>query len=107
MPVAPTSGITAHTYTVIKWTGETGTGLRAEVGRYVDITVQATGSGTVTVEGSNDGTNWVALKDPTGAAISLAAGSNAMAVLLEHPVLIRPVVAGGTATITAVASANR
>jgi hypothetical protein len=106
MPVAPDIN-NDQEYQTIRWVGETGTSLKAEVAMYSDITVQAVGSGTVTIEGSNDGTNWVALKDLAGAAISLAAGSNAMSVILEHPFFIRCVVAGGTATVMALGAGNR
>lgn len=97
----------AGSYAVVTWEDEDGTGDGFEVARFSDITVQATGSGTVTMEGSNDGTNWTALNDNAGAAFSLAAGSDEMGVLLEHPFFIRAVVAGGTATVIAVASGNR
>lgn len=103
MPVTP-SQLPGHRRSIVKWTGETGTGVAADVSNYPDVTIQATGTGTVTVEGSNDGTNWVALNDVGGAAVSLAAASNAMSVLKEHPVMIRPVVAGGTATVVALAN---
>lgn len=107
MPVTPTANLLEHQFEAVVWTNETGTGVQGTVARYTDITIQATGTGTVTIEGSNNGTNWVALNDTSGAAISLAAASNAMGVLKEHPYYIRPVVAGGTATIIALASGNR
>lgn len=106
MPVTPTEYI-EHQAAVFQWVGETGTGVKALVARYTDITIQAVGTGTVTVEGSNNGTSWVALNDTAGTPISLAAASNAMGVLKEHPTFIRAVVAGGTATVTALASGNR
>lgn len=105
MPVTPTV-YTDLQYQTVQWVGETGTGVKAEVAAYSDITIQASGSGTLTVEGSNDGTNWVALKDmATGLALSVTVPG--MAVLMEHPYFIRAVVTGGTATVTALASGNR
>lgn len=107
MPVAAQTLHTTHQYEIIRWTAETATGLPAGVGLFTDITVQATGTGTVTFEGSNDGTNYVALNDVSGNPLSLSASANALGVLKEHPVYIRPVVTGGTATVTALASGNR
>lgn len=106
MPVAPTI-FDDQEYEVVRWVNETGTSLQADVARFSDITVQAVGTGTVTIEGSNDGTNFVALNVPAGTPISLDATANEMSVLLEHPSHIRAVVAGGTATVTALASGNR
>lgn len=106
MPVTSSNYSTGQSANV-RWTGETGTGVPADMGIYSDITVQAVGTGTVTIEGSNDGTNWAALNTTAGEAVSLDATANAMAVLLEHPLFIRPVVAGGTATVMALGSGNR
>lgn len=51
------------------------TGAPIEAGDYADASVQVTGTfgagGSVTFEGSNDGTNFVALKDPYGNALTL------------------------------------
>ncbi len=63
-------------------------------GFYNDKTVQFTsGAGTVTIQGSNDGTNWSTLNDVNGVDLSaLATGS--MATIAEAPLYVRPVVAG-------------
>lgn len=111
MPVAATI-FEAHSFIVARWVSETGTSLAANVQQYGSITVQAVGTGTVTVEGSMDGTNWEPLNavgsDPAApTAISLDATSNEIGVLLEHPSLIRVVVAAGTATVTALGSSGR
>lgn len=106
MPVIPTSFDDQETANYV-WAAETATGIAVDMARFSDITVQATGSGTVTFQGSNDGTNYVALNASNGAGASLAAASNAMCVLLEHPRWLRPVVAGGTATIIALGSGSR
>lgn len=60
-------------------------------------TVQVTGtfgSATVTMQKSNDGTNYVALDDTEGNAISLT--STGMAEFATGAAYIRPQVAGGT-----------
>ncbi len=64
-----------------------------------DRTIQAFGSGTVTLEGSPDGTHWVALSDQDNVAISIAAASQEIAFVLENPRYIRAVVAGGTSLV--------
>jgi hypothetical protein len=103
MPAIPTV-LPDKTYMTATWTGETGNGIATDFSRYHNRkNVQRLGgTGTVTVEGSNDGTNWIALNNtanPT-AAISLATGTNAAAGILEEPRYLRAVVAGGTATVT-------
>lgn len=52
------------------------------------------GGGTVKVQGSNDGTNWVDLNDTAGTAIGLTAagGANFSSAFVYH----RPLVTGGT-----------
>ncbi|NTS33896.1 hypothetical protein HQ945_21790 [Phyllobacterium sp. BT25] len=97
----PTVSIIGNRATA-QWAGETGTGGAVQLSLFPDKTVQATGTGTVSVQGSRDGTNWFALKNTnnTPAAISLAAASNAADTIRENPPFIRVVVAGGTATIT-------
>jgi hypothetical protein len=72
--------------------------------KWPDKTVQAYGTGTVTVEGSNDGTHWVALNDLSGSPISLAAASSAASVILENPIHMRATVSGGTALVVITAS---
>lgn len=67
-------------------------GLGFDCALYPDKTITVFGTGTVTVQGSPDGTNWVALKDQAGAAISLViAASTASAVILENPAFMRAV----------------
>jgi hypothetical protein len=52
------------------------------------------GSGTITIEGSNDGTNWYTLDDPQGVAISTtSAGIFAVSQLTRY---IRPTLTGGS-----------
>lgn len=61
------------------------------------------GSGTFVLQGSNDGTNWVTLKDRGGSNISLTAAG--MAEFVTASAYIRPFTSGGTAdnlTVTVV-----
>jgi hypothetical protein len=70
---------------------------------FPDKTIGSVGTGsTVTLEGSNDLTNWTALNDNTGTAISLTSG--AFAVVLENPLYVRAkaTTAGATVTIVGV-----
>lgn len=108
MPVTP-SVYVEHELEVAKWVGETGNGLPVDVSRYPGMTIQASGTGTVTVFGSNDGINYVAMHDTTttGAAISLDATAFAIAGILENPIWIQPRVATGTATIVLIAKSGR
>lgn len=70
-----------------------------EAFEFPDKTIQASGTGTVTVQGSADGTNWVALKDNLGVAISLGAATNDSAVIAQNPKLMRAVNAGGSSLV--------
>jgi len=76
---------------------ENDTGEEVELPEHADLCVQITGDfggGSVTFEGSNDGSTWAGLNDPTGTAISLSAAG--MAQVLEKPRFVRPGVPGGT-----------
>jgi hypothetical protein len=67
---------------------------------YPDRTVQITGtfgaSGSVSFEGSNDGTNWVVLTDPQGGAITKTSAS--IETVTEVPRYVRPNVTAGDGT---------
>lgn len=98
--MATPSVLIGHAKGVALWDNENGSGGAAYgMDIYPDKTVQAEGTGTVTVEGCFDGTNWTALKDVAGNAISLDATAGAMSVILENPALIRVVNTGGTADV--------
>jgi hypothetical protein len=56
--------------------------------------------GSVTLQGSNDGTNWVAVTDPQGTAVTKTAA--AMEVIEECPRYICPNVTAGDGTISLV-----
>ena len=75
-------------------------GIPIEVVDYTDRTVTVTGTfgaaGSVTLQGSNDGTNWFALTDPQGNAITKTAAG--MELVVEAPVYIRPLVTAGDGT---------
>jgi hypothetical protein len=68
-----------------------------EAADFADRTVQITGTlgvgGTITIEGSNDGTNWVALTDPQGNAVTKTALG--IETIEEAPRYTRPHVTGG------------
>jgi len=84
---------------VITWTsipnGDQGDAV--EMFGSADRSVQLGGTfstgGSVTIEGSNDGTNYVALKDPQGNAITKTAGAIEMVTELTR--YIRPNVTAG------------
>ena len=52
------------------------------------------GAGTITLEGSNNGVDWFALRSPLGTALS-AIATNAMHAVLEIPRFMRPTLSGG------------
>lgn len=53
------------------------------------------GTGTMVLQGSNDGTNWETLTDVLGNALSFTASS--LAQVTEVPLYVRPLVTGGSA----------
>jgi hypothetical protein len=64
-----------------------------------DKSVQVAGTfagATVTIQGSNDGSNWSTLSDPQG--LSLSFTSPGLKTVLEHTRYIRPVSSGGAGT---------
>lgn len=65
-----------------------------------DMSVQVTGTfggATVTLEGSNDGTNWYTLNDPFGTALSFTAAG--LEGITEHCWQYRPNITGGDGTV--------
>lgn len=85
----------------ITWTplagGDDGAGV--VTAHFSDRTVQATGDGTsITIEGSNDGTNWFELNDTAGVPIDMDATTDAVVLVRENPLMVRPVVTGGSST---------
>lgn len=67
---------------------------------YQDRTIQVGGTfgagGSVTIKGTNDGTNWIALTDPLGNALTFTAAG--MKQITELPYQIRPEVTAGDGT---------
>lgn len=88
---------------LIVWSGllNGDTGAPFEHADYGDKTVQIQGTAgaglSVTLQGSNDGTNWVALTDPQGNAVTKTA-VGALEVVAENPRYIRPNVTAGDGT---------
>lgn len=73
-------------------------GAAFEAPEYGDRVVQfqgTFGSGTIVLQGSNDGTNWHTLNDAGNAAISKTA--NSLETVMEVPRFVRPLLSGGTA----------
>ena len=74
------------------------TGAAASYPQFNDKTVTVNGTfdtGTLTMQGSNDGTNWFTLTDPAGNNVAFtAAGGKA---IVENPLYIRPVLSGAGA----------
>ena len=90
---------------VLKITWETLTttnadGVPVAIAKFGDKTVTFTGTfgvgGTVKLQGTNDGTNWIDLADPQGNAISKTSAS--IEAVTENPWKIRPYVSAGDGT---------
>jgi hypothetical protein len=75
-------------------------GIPIECVDYVDRTVIITGTfgvaGSLTMQGSNDNTNWFPLTDMQANAITKTAAG--MEMIVEAPVYIRPLVTAGDGT---------
>ena len=76
---------------------------------FADKTVHVYGNfgtgGTLVVQGSNDGTQWVTLNDHVGTAISLTALG--LVAIAENPAYIRPFISAGTGvSLTCIISAR-
>lgn len=72
------------------------TGLPVDMHRWADRTVQVSGTfggATVTIQGSNDKITWFTLNDNTGAA--LAVTTAVLKLILENPIYVRAISAGG------------
>lgn len=99
--------VTANTATVSKdvvlitWSGLTGTadvGNAEQLARFNDKTVTATGTfgGTVTMQGSNDGSNWFTLTDQNAQSLTFTSAGGGL--IAENPRYVRPAVTAGTIT---------
>jgi hypothetical protein len=91
---------------LVTWTGllNTDDGAPAEWVDYSDRCFQVTGTfgagGSCTIQGSNDGTNWAALADPQGNALTFT--SQRIEQALELPRYVRPLVTAGDGTTSLV-----
>lgn len=78
--------------------GDTTTPL--QITDFADKTVQFDGTfgagGSVSLEGSNDGTNWFVIKDPSSTAITKTAAG--ISAVLEHPLQVRGHATAGDGT---------
>lgn len=94
-PVAPDSDVAIWLWEAITTTNTVGTGVK--VSEYKELTMQAignfSGSATISLQGSIDGTNYATLPEYDGTAATLAAagitGSPA------SPLYVRPAIASG------------
>lgn len=91
---------------LVSWTGllNGDDGSPAQWVDYADRCFQVAGTfgtgGSCTVQGSNDGTNWSALADPQGNALTFTAQKIEQA--LELPRYVRPIVTAGDGTTSLV-----
>jgi hypothetical protein len=73
---------------------------------FADRCFQVTGTfgaaGSITIQGSNDGTNWSALSDPQGNPLTFT--SSKIEQALELPRYVRPIVTAGDGTTSLVAT---
>jgi hypothetical protein len=87
---------------LVAWSGllNTDDGNPYEGAEFADRTAQVVGtfgaSGSVQLEGSNDGTNWAVLADPQGNPLTFTTGR--IEQVLELPRFIRPRVTAGDGT---------
>ena len=87
---------------LISWSGllNADTGAAVELVDYADKTATMTGTfgvgGSITLQGSNNGTDWFALTDAQTSAVTK--NSAAMELIVENPRYIRPIVTAGDGT---------
>lgn len=100
-PIAKTLN-TTNAAVQITWSGllqgDNGDGI--DYTHYLNKTFQVFGTfggASITVQGSNDGTNWAALSDGQGATLSLTS-SKPLRRSDDIPMFVRPVVSGGDGT---------
>lgn len=86
---------------VVQWPaiGNADTGTQVAMTSAADRSIQIEGTfgaATITVQGSNDGTNWQTLSDPQGAAITATTAK--LKAILELTRYVRVISSGGTGT---------
>lgn len=102
MPVVATFVKENTSVIVATWAGmdSSDTGAHADLGAYTDKTVTVTGTfgaaGSVTIEGSNDGTNFFTMNDYLGTDATFT--SAGMMLLMENPRYIRARTTAGDGT---------
>ena len=99
----PLRGVVVITWGALTSTNTSGVAERCP--HFSDKSIQVTGtfdSGTLILEGSNDGTNYITLHDPQGNALSFTAAD--LEQVLENVDYIRPSLsgAGGSASINVI-----
>lgn len=106
--VSPRGGLVLITWAAL---GQADTGSPVNIGEHGTKTFQISGvfgaAGSVTIEGSNDATNWVTLVDSQGNALTFTAAG--MKTARDMPVHVRPhtTVGDGTTAIVVSAAARR
>lgn len=91
-----------NTVKLMTWSGllNGDTGSAAQWVDFSDRCIQVAGTfgtgGSVTIQGSNDGTNWAPLSDPQGNALTFT--SSKIEQALELPRYVRPIVTAGDGT---------
>lgn len=96
-PSIPVSGVELHTYDNLDTNDSSPTAIQAGGSSTAIGSIQAVGTfggGTVKLQGSNDNSNWVDLKDTSGTAIGLTA--DGAAEFSTAMVYIRPLITGGS-----------
>lgn len=84
---------------VVTWTeiGQSDTTIAVQLGAFPDRSVQVvgdfSGAASLTIEGSNDGTNYEVLTDPQGDSLTFTAAG--LKAIVEIPRYIKPVLASG------------
>lgn len=109
IPIVVKSVQGAQSIATATWTmGSADTGIEVALSDLADKSVQAAGDfggATVTVEGSNDGTNYATLKDPAGNPATFTAAG--IKQIQEFTLYVRVTTAGGTDSALTVTLAGR
>lgn len=90
------------------WSSLAGTenGDSAQLSRWQDRTVQCTGTFTsITIQGSNDGTNWGTLSDAQGVDLVITV-ANEVRTILENPIYVRPASVGAATCAVVIAGSQ-
>jgi hypothetical protein len=99
----------ANGYALANWSGLTGgdTGQPFPFPNFADKTVQVFGTigAAITIQGSNDGTNWETLTDNFGGALIF--NTHGLSLIAQAPLWVRPSCAAGTTNATVIILANQ